>query len=164
MNTMYRCAAVGDPPKTGWSARASSGRQRGSDRALPLLSEALSIAAMRGCLRVAEDAHPAAVAMRDRLAAGGKQKSAPVQPVVRTPASKSMAAAGGLLTLKEADVLGLLAAGHSNKHIGKVMDVSDETVKWHLKHLFSKLSAGTRKHAVDRARMMGLVIDEVSNA
>ena len=40
------------------------------------------------------------------------------------------------------------------------MDVSDETVKWHLKNLFSKLSAGTRRHAVDRARMMGLIADE----
>jgi LuxR family maltose regulon positive regulatory protein len=39
------------------------------------------------------------------------------------------------------------------------MNISDETVKWHLKNLFSKLSAGTRRHAVDRARMMGLVVD-----
>ena len=31
------------------------------------------------------------------------------------------------------------------------------TVKWHVKNLFLKLSAGTRKHAVDRARLLGLV-------
>jgi len=37
------------------------------------------------------------------------------------------------------------------------LDISDETVKWHLKNLFSKLSAGTRKHAVDRARLLGLI-------
>ncbi len=67
---------------------------------------------------------------------------------------------GGLLTPKEADVLRLLAAGHANKLIAKTLDVSDQTVKWHLKNLFAKLGAGTRKHAVDRARMMGLVSDE----
>jgi LuxR family transcriptional regulator, maltose regulon positive regulatory protein len=40
------------------------------------------------------------------------------------------------------------------------MDISDETVQWHLKHLFSKLSAGTRRHAVDRARMLGLFVED----
>jgi len=30
-------------------------------------------------------------------------------------------------------------------------------VKWHLKNLFSKLNAGTRRHAVDRARLLGLI-------
>ena len=45
----------------------------------------------------------------------------------------------------------------SNKLIARTMGISDETVKWHLKNLFSKLSAGTRKHAVDRARLLGLL-------
>jgi LuxR family maltose regulon positive regulatory protein len=54
-------------------------------------------------------------------------------------------------------VLKLLADGMSNKQIARVMDVSDETVKWHLKNLFIKLDAGTRKHAVDRARLLGLL-------
>jgi LuxR family maltose regulon positive regulatory protein len=45
----------------------------------------------------------------------------------------------------------------SNELIAKTMDISDETVKWHLKNLFSKLSPGTRKHAVDRARLLGLI-------
>ena len=64
---------------------------------------------------------------------------------------------GGLLTPKEAEVLRLLDNGLSNKLIARTMDVSDETVKWHLKNLFSKLNAGTRKHAVDRARLLGLL-------
>jgi LuxR family maltose regulon positive regulatory protein len=54
-------------------------------------------------------------------------------------------------------VLALLDGGMSNKLIARAMSVSDETVKWHLKNLFSKLSAGTRKHAVDRARLLGLL-------
>jgi LuxR family maltose regulon positive regulatory protein len=62
-----------------------------------------------------------------------------------------------MLTPKEAEVLALLDGGMSNKLIARAMSVSDETVKWHLKNLFSKLSAGTRKHAVDRARLLGLL-------
>jgi LuxR family maltose regulon positive regulatory protein len=48
---------------------------------------------------------------------------------------------------KEAHVLGLLSQGMSNKLIARAMEISEETVKWHLKNLFAKLSAGTRKHA-----------------
>ncbi|WP_218511718.1 LuxR C-terminal-related transcriptional regulator [Variovorax sp. dw_308] len=144
--------------------RAVAAELAGSERALPLLAEALSIGAMRGCLRLVEEAHPAVLALRRRLeAADARQAPAAAStalPPAHTPPRKPAASPGGLLTPKEAEVLRLVAAGHSNKHIAKAMDVGDETVKWHLKNLFAKLSAGSRRHAVDRARMMGLVIDE----
>lgn len=144
--------------------RAVAADQAGSDRALPLLAEALSIASMRGCLRFVEEAHPAALALRGKLeSASARQPPAAEStslPRVRALSSKPVASPGGLLTPKETEVLRLVAAGHSNKHIAKAMDVGDETVKWHLKNLFAKLSAGSRRHAVDRARMMGLVVDE----
>ena len=41
--------------------------------------------------------------------------------------------------------------------IALTLGIGAETVKWHLKNLFSKLSAGTREHAVDRARLLGLL-------
>src|SRR5262249_22608847 len=141
--------------------RAVTARQRGKDKALPLLSEALGLAAIGGIDRLLGDTHPQAAVMQAELQ--------PVQPVPasKTPADESRSAraepsrpviaTSGLLTPKEAEVLGLLNAGLSNKLIAKTMDISDETVKWHLKNLFSKLSAGTRKHAVDRARLLGLV-------
>ena len=65
--------------------------------------------------------------------------------------------ASGLLTPKEAKILSLLSDGMSNKLIARAMEISDETVKWHLKNLFSKLSAANRKHAVGRARLLGLI-------
>ena len=64
---------------------------------------------------------------------------------------------GALLTPKEAQILGLLATGLPNKSIARAAEVSGETVKWHLKNIYGKLSAGSRKHAVDRARLLGLV-------
>ncbi|MCK9685055.1 LuxR C-terminal-related transcriptional regulator [Scleromatobacter humisilvae] len=61
------------------------------------------------------------------------------------------------LTPKERSILLLLARNFSNKEIAKSIDVSDETVKWHLKNLFNKLDAGSRKHAVTRARSLGFI-------
>ncbi|MCC6193511.1 MAG: AAA family ATPase [Burkholderiales bacterium] len=142
--------------------RAVAAGRRRSANAPALLAEALSLATLRGCLRLAEDAHPDAAAMAAGLAARDSPRP-PVAAVPVKPRAVTMAA-GGLLTPKEAEVLRLLAANHSNKHIAKAMDISDETVKWHLKNLFSKLSAGTRRHAVDRARMMGLVAEDSSAA
>jgi len=37
------------------------------------------------------------------------------------------------------------------------MQVGEETVKWHVKNLFGKLDAGTRKQVVSRARILGLI-------
>jgi len=59
-----------------------------------------------------------------------------------------------------ADVEGIRGAGPgwpglSNKAIARIIDASGETVRWHLKNFFRKLSATIRKHAVDRARLLG---------
>jgi ATP/maltotriose-dependent transcriptional regulator MalT len=64
---------------------------------------------------------------------------------------------GKTLTPKERSILLLLARNYSNKEIAKAIAMSDETVKWHLKNLFSKLGAGSRKHAVTRARTLGFI-------
>jgi LuxR family maltose regulon positive regulatory protein len=74
----------------------------------------------------------------------------PAEPVA-TPAT------GGLLTPKEARILSMLALGRANKEIARAMDIGEQTVKWHLKNVFFKLNAASRKHAVDRARLLGLL-------
>ncbi len=62
-----------------------------------------------------------------------------------------------LLTRKEQEVLALLALNYSNKEIAQALGVSAETVKWHLKGLYGKLEAGSRRHAVTRARSLGVL-------
>lgn len=37
------------------------------------------------------------------------------------------------------------------------MDVGEQTIKWRSKNIFSKLYAASRKHAVARAPMLGLL-------
>jgi len=62
------------------------------------------------------------------------------------------------LTPKEREVLVLLARSLSNKEIGLAMQVGAETIKWHVKNLFTKLDAGTRKLVVQRASLLGLLV------
>jgi DNA-binding CsgD family transcriptional regulator len=61
------------------------------------------------------------------------------------------------ITDREFDVLGLMAAGRSNKEIANQLDVSPNTVKTHVARLFEKLGAGRRTAAVRSARELGLI-------
>ena len=124
--------------------------KRGDERtAMSLLHEAQDLAAIAGHVRLAADAHPLAARLLEE--ARGAARPAP------SMAPRSPQARAAMLTSKEAQVLDLLGRGLPNKAIARALDVSGETVKWHLKNLFAKLSAGSRRHAVERARMLGLV-------
>ena len=73
------------------------------------------------------------------------------------PGLRERIAAPALLTSKEKAILELLAAGMSNKEIARATDSGPETVKWHLKNLYAKLDAANRRHAVERARTLGVL-------
>lgn len=75
----------------------------------------------------------------------------------RAASTEAPPPAARLLTPKEHEVLQLLARNYSNKEIASTLECSDETVKWHLKKIFTKLEAGSRKHAVTRARSLGVI-------
>lgn len=64
---------------------------------------------------------------------------------------------GDLLSAKELSVLKAAAQGLSNKEISRSLDISVDTVKFHLKHCFRKLGAGTRAEAVERAHAARLM-------
>ena len=55
------------------------------------------------------------------------------------------------LTVRERDVLAMISQGCSNKRVARTLEISPETVKSHVKHIFSKLEVGTRSEAVFRA-------------
>jgi DNA-binding CsgD family transcriptional regulator len=44
------------------------------------------------------------------------------------------------------------------KEIGLTMNIHEDTVKWHVKNLLAKLSAGTCRQVVSRARLMGILV------
>ena len=64
---------------------------------------------------------------------------------------------GGSLSPREMQVLEHVAAGLSNKHIGRAFGISDGTVKAHTKRIFSKLGVSNRTSAVAAAVHRGLI-------
>jgi DNA-binding NarL/FixJ family response regulator len=61
------------------------------------------------------------------------------------------------LTSRELDVLGIVAAGKGNKAIARQLGVSEDTVKAHLRSLFSKLDVEDRTQAVVVALRRGII-------
>jgi ATP/maltotriose-dependent transcriptional regulator MalT len=61
------------------------------------------------------------------------------------------------LTVRERDILGRIGQGLPNKRIARVLAISPETVKSHIKNIFLKLGVGTRAEAVFRGKSLGLV-------
>jgi DNA-binding NarL/FixJ family response regulator len=61
------------------------------------------------------------------------------------------------LTPREIDVLQLLAEGLSNKSIAERLGISDQTVKFHVASIMSKLGASNRTDAVRLALRRGLI-------
>jgi LuxR family maltose regulon positive regulatory protein len=138
--------------------------QLGRPGARDVLSEVLSLAGLGGMRWFVEHAHPGLATM---VASDGLDMGTSIQPVdaalspaaargVSMPAGDG-ASASGLLTPREGRILSLLAVGMANKEIARAMDIGEQTVKWHLKNIFAKLSAASRRHAVDRARLLGLL-------
>lgn len=126
---------------------------RCGERTGPLLAELVDLARTHGLARVFDDAHPAVGQwVRECVPEAGPATSVP------PPAPRALRAAPATaLTPKEREVLELAARNLSNKEIGRAMQVGEETVKWHLKNLFNKLDAGTRKQLVQRATLLGLL-------
>ena len=60
------------------------------------------------------------------------------------------------LTERERQILRCLLDGHSNKHIARVLDITEGTVKVHLKTLMKKISAVNRTQAALWARSQGI--------
>lgn len=74
---------------------------------------------------------------------GDLPSSPPAQPI-REPLSE-----------REITVVKALAAALPNKRVGMALGISPETVKWHLKNVYSKLGVYGRDGAVARARELG---------
>lgn len=66
----------------------------------------------------------------------------------------------GRFSVKETQVLELLASGQSNKAIARALDVSENTVKFHLKQIFQKLAVDSRAAAISAALQQGILSSE----
>jgi len=62
------------------------------------------------------------------------------------------------LSPREAEVLGMLAEGASNKAIAYRLGISEHTVKFHVTSIMTKLNAGSRTEAVTLGIRQGLIM------
>ena len=61
------------------------------------------------------------------------------------------------LTARENEILQLIAAGLPNKQIEEILLISKNTVRTHIKNLYSKLNVNSRTQAVQKARQLALL-------
>lgn len=62
-----------------------------------------------------------------------------------------------LLSDREQEILEQLASGKTNKEIARQLELTENTVKFHLKNVFSKLSVNRRTQAIAEARRLNLI-------
>lgn len=62
------------------------------------------------------------------------------------------------LTMREHEVLGMIAIGKTNREIADQLFVAVATVKWHIRQLYQKLGVRNRVQAIVRARELSLIV------
>lgn len=72
-----------------------------------------------------------------------------------SPNEQALIALG--ISLRENEVLELLAAGHSNKEIARLLNISPNTVKTHVASILAKLDANRRTQAIRNAQAIGII-------
>lgn len=112
-----------------------------------------------------KDTPPADILNAIRMIAGGRsvfsdEVRSQVIGSYLTTSGRSEAGTGERLTLKEIEVLKLLAGGASNAEIGTALGVTVKAIQQHLSNIFGKLDARSRTEAVIQAVRRGLVVIE----
>ena len=64
---------------------------------------------------------------------------------------------GSGLSVREREILGMVAAGYTSHEVGLHLDLSGHTVNTHLRNVYRKLKVHTRAQAVSRASHFGLL-------
>ncbi len=64
------------------------------------------------------------------------------------------------VTSREREILDLISQGFSTKEIASRLFISEETVKSHRHHLFSKFSARNSPHLIQKALNDGILNDD----
>ena len=91
------------------------------------------------------DIHLLAVAFIDAFT----RVNAPVRP---PPPAEACARSA-----REVDCMQCVARGKTNWEVSRILDISENTVRFHLKNVFRKLDATSRSSAVMRAIQAGVI-------
>jgi DNA-binding NarL/FixJ family response regulator len=84
-------------------------------------------------------------------------EGAPDGSVVQADAAREEPVAPEALTVREQEVLELLADGLSNRRAAERLGISEHTVKFHVASIYGKLGASSRADVIRRAARRGLI-------
>lgn len=105
-------------------------------------------------LRLRRDKPHAVVVVREvAIPDPSSQPATPATPFVPDPRRREDLG----ITLRELQILALIAEGLSNREIGERLFVSENTVKSHSSRLFDKLGVQRRTQAVQKGKQLGLI-------
>lgn len=85
------------------------------------------------------------------------QKTAPYDELVSLIRKAIDNSCKGVLSPREIEILCLVKEGKSNREIGKLLNISESTVKAHLKHSYKKLHVTNRAQAIHAAVSQGII-------
>jgi DNA-binding NarL/FixJ family response regulator len=114
--------------------------------------EARHAMAAGACGYVTKTIHPAELMAAIRQVHAGGQVIGPA-----IAAQLAVEQEGGTVSRRELETLGLVRQGFTNAEIGRLLGVSENTAKAHVKALLSKLQAADRAEAVARGFERGLL-------
>lgn len=103
-----------------------------------------------------EDETPASAAEAGGEGAGPVAEAVPVEAIDPVEERCASLAVRGSLTGREGEILGFLARGRTNAHIAGVLFVSENTVRSHVRNIYSKLGVHTRQQLIDLVEAEGL--------
>ena len=108
---------------------------------------------------VVKSAHPDDLASAVRQAFQHSVYFAGSRPAPATtwPSSAEAAREVSDLTRREREILQLVAEGHSNAKLAKMLWVTEQTVKFHLSNVYRKLDVSNRTEAARWAQVNGLL-------
>lgn len=145
-------------------------RSTSSDLRAIVLSSHQETTAIDGALAAGASAYVVKTAHPDDVASAVRQAfdHSVFLPGSPPPAPAAEQVAGserpGGLTRRELEILKLLAEGHSNAQLARMLWVTEQTVKFHLSNIYRKLDVTNRTEASRWAQLNGLLGDELSLA
>jgi transcriptional regulator of acetoin/glycerol metabolism len=99
--------------------------------------------------------HNRSAVLRTTTQGSAASSAAGVTGAERAGLVGAMAAFSPTLSPRELVILELIGKGRSNKQIAQELRIAPETVKTHVKHLFTKLDVERRAQAVSKAQSLG---------
>jgi len=131
----------------------------GDDADPEAIAAAFAAGASVYCIKSAEQ-EDLASAIRQAFERSIYIASGPVVELSAQPRSEMAETAARELTRRELEILQLVAEGHSNSQLARMLWVTEQTVKFHLSNIYRKLNVANRTEASRWAQLNGLLSEE----